>query len=366
MTLTSLTLISLDIPFKVSFSHASATRNKTQTAWVTARSEQSTGYGESCPRSYVTGEDMGSVKTFFEKHHDDVIESIHDMASLRLWVDSHEADIDQHPAAWCAMELALLDCLGKEAGSSVEDVLGLPALNGEYVYTAVLGDSPLEAYAKQVHQYASLGFKDYKIKITNDVAINQEKIDLVKSCVLGARIRLDANNLWTDTMMVIEHLSSLAESVFAIEEPLPAGDIDGMAAVARALNIKIILDESFTNKSHFQRLLDDPQYWVINLRVSKMGGLIRALACAQLAKQYGISCIVGAQVGETSLLTRAGLTLAQACKPNLIAQEGAFGTYLLENDICDKPLMFGKQGKLAASDISGLAKPGFGLSIKTS
>jgi len=364
MILTSLMITSLDIPFKVSFSHSSATRDKTQTAWVTAQSVTDTGYGESCPRSYVTGEDMDSVTTFFKRHHDDVIASIHDLASLQQWVASHETDINQHPAAWCAIELALLDVFGKQMGSHIEALLGVNALHGEYAYTAVLGDSPIEAYTKQVKQYAALGFNDYKIKITDDVESNQVKINLVKESIPNARIRLDANNLWTDADSAIEHLSALHSPLFAVEEPLAAGDIKGMNAIADALGIKMILDESFLNKSHFQNLLDKPAHWILNLRVSKLGGLIRALECAELAKQYGIDCIVGAQVGETSLLTRAGLTLAQACKPNLVAQEGAYGLHLLEEDVCEQPLMFGKQGKLDASKTSSLTQPGFGLMMK--
>jgi len=366
MTLSSLTLSSLEIPFKVSFSHSSATRDKTQTAWVTAQSGSLTGYGESCPRSYVTGEDMGSVTTFFQRHHDDVIASIHDLVSLQQWVASHETDINQHPAAWCAIELALLDVFGKQVGNHIEALLGVNALHGEYAYTAVLGDSPLEVYAKQVKQYAALGFDDYKIKITDDVAINQVKINIVKESVPGARIRLDANNLWDDANTAIEHLVELPSPLFAVEEPLAAGDIKGMNAIAYALGIKMILDESFLNKSHFQKLLDKPAHWILNLRVSKLGGLVRGLECAELAKQHGINCILGAQVGETSLLTRAGLTLAQACKPNLVAQEGAYGLHLLEEDVCEQPLMFGKQGKLDTNKISGLAQPGFGLAINVS
>ena len=363
MKLTALTLTSLDIPFKVSFSHASATRNKTQTAWVTACADTVIGYGESCPRAYVTGEDMVTVNAFFARHHDDIISSIHDMASLKRWVDLHEVDIDQHPAAWCAIELALLDLFGNQVGSNIEVLLAVTTLQGEYVYTAVLGDSPLEAYAKQVKQYAAMGFEDFKIKITDDVATNQVKINLVKQSIPSARIRLDANNLWTDADMAIQQLTKLPGPLFAVEEPLAAGDVQGMNAIADALGIKMILDESFLNKSHFQFLLDKPEHWIINLRVSKVGGLIRGLECAALAKQYGISCIVGAQVGETSLLTRAGLTLAQACKPNLLAQEGAYGLHLLEEDICEQPLMFGQQGKLDASKVSSLAQPGFGLAI---
>ena len=363
MELTSLTLTSLDIPFKLSFRHSSATRNKTDSAWVAASSENATGYGESCPRSYVTGEDMVTVVSFFEQHHDELLHTIHDLVSLRQWVASHEAEINQNPAAWCAIELAMLDLLGKENHCTVEQLLGLPALQGEFTYTGVLGDSDIQTYTQQVKQYASLGLMDFKIKVSDDVSINLEKINIIQGIMPVSRVRLDANNLWLDSNSAIEHLSHLSTAIFAVEEPLSKGDFDGLAEIAETLKVKIILDESFTNRQHFQPLLSHPQYWIINLRVSKVGGLLRAIEYATIAKEKGIACIVGAQVGETSLLTRAGLTAAQACKDNLVAQEGAFGLYLLEKDVCDKPLMFGKQGKIIASEIDGLEKPGFGVSV---
>ena len=42
-----------------------------------------------------------------------------------------------------------------------------------------------------------------------------------------------------------------------------------------------------------------------------------------------------------------------------MAQEGAYGTYLLERDLTDKPLMFGKGGKLDSQSFAG--QPGLGL-----
>jgi hypothetical protein len=78
------------------------------------------------------------------------------------------------------------------------------------------------------------------------------------------------------------------------------------------------------------------------------------------ARARGIGVIVGAQVGETSLLTRAGLTAARAASDALVAQEGAFGTFLLQRDVCDPPLMFGAGGMLDASAHPMLTAPGLG------
>ena len=148
----------------------------------------------------------------------------------------------------------------------------------------------------------------------------------------------------------------------AIEEPLQVGDYDGCRRISQALEVPIILDESFLRIEQFHHLQPDPQTWILNIRVSKMGGILRSLAIAKQAKAMGFPIIIGAQVGETSILTRAALTVANQYRDILLAQEGAFGTYLLEHDITDIPLMFGKGGRLDAQSISG--QPGLGLTFK--
>ena len=75
--------------------------------------------------------------------------------------------------------------------------------------------------------------------------------------------------------------------------------------------------------------------------------------------------IVGAQVGETSLLTRAGLTVAHAAAENLEAMEGGFGTHLLQRDLTTPCLMFGDGGVMASENYLALAGPGLGLTVDT-
>ncbi|WP_419903236.1 hypothetical protein [Kiloniella sp.] len=66
MTIDLITIEEIEIPFKQSFSHASATRKVTEAVLVKAHSKQGhTGYGEGCPRKYVTGETTASVQQFF-------------------------------------------------------------------------------------------------------------------------------------------------------------------------------------------------------------------------------------------------------------------------------------------------------------
>lgn len=358
-----ITLHSLHIPFRVAFRHASAIRTETQSLWAEARTkDEIVGYGESCPREYVTGESIGSAAKFVEKHRASIAANISDLASLKSWSESHRTEIDRHPAAWCAIELALLDLFAKQAHQTVEEYLGLRKLQGTFRYTAVLGDSDLPVFQQQLERYRAMAFTDYKIKISGNVERDKQKIAAVLA--IGAspnHIRIDANNLWQKAKDAIEHLNQLGKTFYAVEEPLAAGDYRGMSDVARSLNVNIVLDESFGRLEHFQNLLTVPGPWILNLRVSKIGGLLRSFAIVDRARELDVPLIVGAQVGETSLLTRAALTLASQANELLVGQEGAFGTLLLTTDICDPVLVFGREGKLSLNSSNAL--PGFGLAV---
>jgi L-alanine-DL-glutamate epimerase-like enolase superfamily enzyme len=143
---------------------------------------------------------------------------------------------------------------------------------------------------------------------------------------------------------------------------LQAGDYAGLARVAAALDTKIILDESMLRAQQLEAVSDTPGRWIVNLRVSKMGGMLRSLQLVSELRERHIGLIVGAHVGETSLLTRGALTVANAARDILVAQEGAFGTHLLAHDVVDPPLMFGPGGLLDAAAMPRGA--GWGLVVR--
>ncbi len=318
------------------------------------------GWGEGCPRAYVTGETLQSVQEFFHRHVKEW-EAIENVTELKDWMRNNQEVVDANPAGWCAVELATLDGLAKQQSQSVEGLLGYPELAGPFQYSAVLGTDNLESFHKQVQQFSALGFTDYKVKVSGRVEEDREKIQSLKNLSIpNLRIRLDANNHWTDPQEVVEYLRGLSYPFFGIEEPLAVNAYQGCRHIYQQLGIPIILDESFLRLTQFRDIQGEPDAWIINLRISKMGGILRSLEIREEANQCGIPLIIGAQVGETSILTRAALTVAARCGKELLAQEGAFGTYLLEHDIVQHPLMFGKKGRLSVDTLNPRA--GLGLS----
>ncbi|MES2354964.1 MAG: enolase C-terminal domain-like protein [Pseudomonadota bacterium] len=365
MTLQSIQAFSLAIPFTAAFKHASAERAVTQTIWVEIHSQNGVvGFGEGCPREYVTSESLDSSRAFIVKHRQDWLNKIHDVRTLVDWSERHRADIDNNQAAWTAVEIACLDLFGKEANKSVESLLDLPELSGVFRYTAVLGDAPSAKFDAQLAKYLQAGFQDFKIKLSGHEAQDITKAKLLSAAgVSPGHVRADANNLWRDSNEAIRHLMALDFPFFALEEPLHAGDDQGMARIATTLDTKIVLDESLVRAEQLKTFADASDRWIINLRLSKMGGLLRSLAFLDEARRYGMQIIIGAHVGETSLLTRAALTVASSASDILVAQEGAFGTHLLTKDVVDSPLMFAGGGLLDVTKQKIIDRQGFGLKI---
>jgi L-alanine-DL-glutamate epimerase-like enolase superfamily enzyme len=365
MTLKSLEASELDIPFKGAFKHASAERRAMQSLLVRAcAASGEDGFGEGCPREYVTAESMSTALAFVDRHRAEWNSGLHDMQALQAWVSTHRLEIDANPAAWTAVELAMLDLFGKLRQCSIERVLELPEISGRFRYSAILGDGPPQQFAAQLNQFIKAGFGTFKIKLSPKMPENKTKIRLLEEAgLVGDRVRADANNLWHDADACVRDLESLKYQFAALEEPLQPGDFMGLSRIAQSLNIRIILDESVSRLEQLDPIPQSPGRWIVNCRVSKMGGLLRSLQFLRSAASRGLGLIVGAHVGETSVLTRAALTLASTSDSALIAQEGAFGTHLLSRDIADPPLMFGAGGIIDVEAVGLAGRAGLGLSI---
>ena len=365
MRIRRLDVFTFPVPFRTVFRHSSASRRQAENLIVAAHSDAGQiGYGEGCPRNYVTGETVGDGAAFIRRCTGALASEVTDEHELRAWTHAHREMIDRNPAAFCAVELALLDLFGKTGGVPVEDLLGIPRLGGSFVYSAVLGDAPYLAYRWQLRRYWKLGFRDFKVKVSGNRRRDISKMEsLYNAGDPPPRVRLDANNHWTSSHECIRHLTSLPGDLFAIEEPMRAGDLNGFEQVGAACGARIILDESLTRREQLDAL-DNADRWLVNVRVSKMGGLHRALEVAAEAAARGMGVIVGAQVGETSLLTRAGLAVMNAARANLVAAEGAFGTHLLRRDLTSESLMFGRNGRLSVDNLHSRTGPGLGLQIR--
>lgn len=353
-----------DSQLRFGFKHASAHREKTQNVIVSIEDNNALiGYGEGCPREYVTGEDQESCFEFFEKHGTFLSHNIKDLAELEHWVKSNTAVIDKYPSAFCALEMALLDLMARQKSISIERLLKLPDLETPLLYSAILGANSLKSSKWILRAYRSLRFTNYKLKISGDLVLDRKRLELFPK---NTNLRLDANNLWSDPSDCISYVESLNFPIRAIEEPITPFDSEAINLITKSLNIPVILDESCLKPSHITPYLENPNSVLVNIRVSKCGGILRSIHLAKACVRANIAVILGAHVGETSLLTRAMLTVGQGLDNQPFAREGAFGEILLRNDLTSPSLRFGMKGRFYPTKYDLADKHGLGIEINIS
>jgi len=330
----SLGASALVIPFAPRSAHGAVLRDATQTLWVEASdTDGHCGYGEACARVHLTGETLDDAIAFVREHGDYWCDAIDDVASLRAWVDTHAEDIDAHPATWCAVELALLDLFGRRRGLTLETLLKLPAPAGRCRYTAVLGETQDAIRVQQLKAYAAEGFDFFKVRLSGVLERDRALVRTLQAAAISPRrVRASARQLWHSAREAVFYLRQLAYPFAALEEPASIGAVHEMAEIGRALGCTIVVDESLTRLEHLHALPGGTRF-IANLRVSKMGGLLRALAIARAAAARRLPIIVGADVGETRALAHVASVLTQACHDQVIAQECAFRPHLRANEI---------------------------------
>jgi L-alanine-DL-glutamate epimerase-like enolase superfamily enzyme/pimeloyl-ACP methyl ester carboxylesterase len=342
----------LRVPLKMTFRHASAARTHGESLWVEATRGDHRGYGEGCPRSYVTGETRESCKRWLGSWQGAIQAECTSLATLQAWLAAHTEAADASPSAWCAIELALLDLFARENGQSVEALLGLPAPGGPHRYSAVLGNDEPWKTRFLIDQYLILGLTDFKVKLGGDLEVDRHKLLGIAELsrwhgVTTQRVRVDANNLWADEPgRALEYLRALDGDLFGVEEPVKPRDADTHSRISVGLSVPIILDESLCTMADLQRYDGQPGRYIANLKVSRVGGVLRALQLVKAIRERGWPIVIGAHVGETSVLTRAAMLVAAAAGDLLAAQEGAFGSRLIEREPASPSLKWGRAGVL--------------------
>ncbi|MAG57180.1 MAG: hypothetical protein CMJ83_12880 [Planctomycetes bacterium] len=361
MKIARLEIIELKIPFRFTFRHSLAARSEGHGILVRIEDEDGhIGWGECVPRSYVTGETPASVQEALRDGlalpfahasfdgFDDVVASLeHALTDLPR---------DQH-AAFCALELAMLDLAGRVYDRSAGEVCG-PVASSEIEYSGVVSSDGLASAIKVLELLREFGFRRVKLKVGGDP---QDDISLLQHAraVLGpdCKLRIDANCAW-DVKTALERLDAFAPfDLESVEQPLPGDDLDGLAKLTPRSPVPVIVDESLASTDDARTLIDRGACHHFNIRISKCAGLINAARVRDLGRAAGVGCQLGAQVGETVLLTAAGRHFAASTEEILFC-EGSFGTILLESDIGAQDLTLRSGGPAP-----GLSGPGLGVEV---
>lgn len=344
ITVDSIRLFHLRMPFRRKYSHALAERAETSNLIVKITTREGVaGWGETIPRSYLTGESVDSAARYVrEKIAPALIgRRFGSMREVSLAPLIEMCDGERATAALCGAELALLDAAGKAFGVSAGDVLG-GVINKRAYYTAPIDAGSLKKVKKRAWLFRLAGFRDFKVKVggENDLAA----VSAVRR-IAGpkAAVRLDANCAWTPEQ-AIERLKEMSRlNIASIEQPVAADDIDGMRRVQRESGVPVMADESMCTMADAKRLAEAGACGIFNVRLAKCGGMLACRRIIDFAREKGLRCQLGCLVGETGILSAAERIFAGRVE-GILHHEFSFPRFLLLKDIVQNPVSVGFRG----------------------
>ena len=255
------------------------------------------GWGEAAPNARYR-EDAASVLRALDR-----LEPL--LADLSRWqeiVDRLPAAAPSDRAARAAVDMALYDLAGRRAGVPVWKMLGAdPTRMPPTSYSIGLDAIPvMQEKAREAE-----AFRILKVKVggPDDRAI-LEAIRRVTDRPLYA----DANEGWADADTAVERIRMMEGlGVVLVEQPLPAGDLDGARRVRDRVSMPIFADEAAVDEEDLAALAG--AYDGVNVKVQKAGGLGAARRMVDAARARGLRVMIGCMI-ETSLGITAAAHLA--------------------------------------------------------
>ena len=249
-----------------------------------------------------------------------------------------------------AFDIALYDILGKAANMPLYQFLG--GTKRTLKTDNTIGIDTLETMVRHALEYKEKGFGAIKVKLGTSVAEDIERIRAIRIAIGSEpKIRIDANQGW-NKISAIQVLTAIKDcDIEYCEQPVPAWDFDGMAAVSAKSIIPIMADESLFDDHDAIKLLRGNACSYFNIKLSKSSGLFVGLKINAIAEAAGLNCMVGCMTE-----TRLGLTAAAhliSARRNIIFAD-LDGALMLQNDPVIGGMVYGNGGSITLPDGPGL------------
>jgi L-alanine-DL-glutamate epimerase-like enolase superfamily enzyme len=308
-----------------------------------------TGYGEVCPLGpfYLPAYAQGVRAGLAELGPHLLGEDPRHLGQLNRRMD---AALKGHPYVKSPVDLACWDILGKATGQPVCTLLGGRYGEDFVLYRAISQESP-DAMAGRVAGYRSEGYRRFQLKVGGDPAVDIERIGAVAAQLKpGDRLVADANTGWLmhDALRVVRAVRDV--DVY-IEQPCLS--YEECLAVRRHSDHPFVLDEVVDSIEMLVRGRADLAMDVVNIKISKFGGLTRAVQARDLCISLGIAMTLEDSWGG-DIVTAAIAHLAHSTPPEFLFTATDFNSYVTVSIAEGAPRR--ANGRMAAS-----AAPGLGI-----
>ena len=306
-----------------------------------------TGWGEVCPlgSAYLPSYPAGARTGIRELAPRLIGLDPLDVGVINLRMD---AAMRGHPYVKSALDLACWDILGKAAGLPVATLMGGRHGADIALYRAISQEAP-EAMAAKIALYRAEGYAKFQLKVGGEA---MEDIERIRKCAAklgpGEILISDANTGWT-TQEALRVAAAVREIDCFIEQP--CATYEECRVVRRHTDRPFILDEVVDSLGMVVRGFADGAMDVINLKISKVGGLTRARQIRDLCVGLGVPMILEDTWGG-DIVTAAIAHLAHSTPEEFRFAATDFNSYVTRSIATGAPRRL--EGRMTSPDAPGL------------
>ena len=288
----SATVYLLGIPLSEPFVISLGTQNDYNGVVVELNSASNTGYGEGSTIAQITGEVPWAL---YESMKHLVIglngKAIEDMEGLSHYLD---ASMYGNPVAKNAVDIATHDLICKEYGISISALLGGSMKKLPTSYTIPIGD--VESNLRELENFQKIKVRIIKVKVGTDVKADIQRVRAISSRLQGEKFYVDANQGYDlrDAVMLGKVLSD--EGALFFEQPLGRHDWNAHKELRERIDVPITLDESISSPGDVIEAILHGAADMINVKLTKSGGIRGASKTLITAQAYGIKAMVGCMI----------------------------------------------------------------------
>ena len=305
------------------------------------------GHGEACPLgpvylpSYAGGVRAGLAELAPQLIGENPLEL--DRINRRM-----DTLLKGHAYVKSAVDVACWDILGQEANLPVCTLLG-GAYGEDFVLYRAISQQEPEAMANNVAGYRAEGYRRFQLKVGGDPDVDIERIRAVAERMQpGDKLVADANTGW-----LMHEAARVVRAVRDIDVYIeqPCLSYEECLAIRRRTDHPFVLDESIDNLSTLLRAYQEGAMDVVNIKISKFGGLTRARQARDMCISLGIAMTIEDTWGG-DIVTAAIAHLAHSTPTDLLFSSTDFNSYVTQSIAEGAPHRTG--GRLSASTTPGL------------
>jgi len=342
--------IPVALPLKAPMKMANSTVSTAENVVVRIEAADGTvGWGEAASAPTMTGDTLGGLVAAVRDHLAPMIAGQDANAWDTLRPRLHQA-LTANGGAHSAVEMAVLDLVGRATGRRLIDVIAKPRRESVKPMW-LLGNKTAEQDVAEAHAKQKEGFDFFKLKIgvkplAQEIAIAHAVREALPKTPLCA----DANcGLTLAAAKSYAEKTRKAKLMF-VEQPLAYDDIEGLKKLTKATRVPIGIDEGIHS---FADIVTSARAGAggVSLKLIKLGGIVAAIEAGRLCQKLGLSVNIAAKIAESSISSAAALHLACAVPK---ADWGVSLTHFyLAEDIVKRPLAL-SGGVVKLSDSPGL------------